>query len=257
MMRCLFSLVMLLSFLVSTGWSQTPFEPFEDNFVNTFDDDDPVTWASGGFPATLTHDPANGGSLILTEPFSLEEFGFSLGLADVLKDGGFVIADNTSAQAVLRVSEASAYAGIFSKAQGDANAMPPGDGGAFFANIRGNGIITLGNFAKQDELILFPSGLNAVENDVVLQLDTGVSSIIVSAWLADQPKPDFPVSMMYDNVDARPPGIMGISFGNSAGVTPVSATFSSFKIVPEPSTVSLVALGMCGLLGFRRRRPLG
>ena len=47
MMRCLFSLVMLLSFLVSTGWSQTPFEPFEDNFVNTFDDDDPVTWAVG------------------------------------------------------------------------------------------------------------------------------------------------------------------------------------------------------------------
>jgi hypothetical protein len=33
-------------------------------------------------------------------------------------------------------------------------------------------------------------------------------------------------------------------------------TFSG-KVVPEPSTASLVALGMLGLLGFRRRRPLG
>ena len=49
MMRCLFALVMLLSFLVSTGWSQTPFEPFEDTFDGPIDDDDPVTWVGAVF----------------------------------------------------------------------------------------------------------------------------------------------------------------------------------------------------------------
>jgi hypothetical protein len=57
---------------------------------------------------------------------------------------------------VVRVSTNLAYAGIFTKAQAG---PPDGDGGAFFANIRGNGIITIGNFAKQDALIEFPSGL--------------------------------------------------------------------------------------------------
>jgi hypothetical protein len=63
-------------------------------------------------------------------------------------------------------------------------------------------------------------------------------------------------------VGARDPGFFGLAFGagvdEATGMIPdVTVPFTEFSIVPEPSTASLVALGMLGLLGFPRRRLLG
>ena len=49
-MRCLSALTILLSLFVSTGWSQTPFFPFEENGpfgidgVGPFGNAEPVVW---------------------------------------------------------------------------------------------------------------------------------------------------------------------------------------------------------------------
>jgi MYXO-CTERM domain-containing protein len=255
-MRCLSALAMLLSFLASTAWSQTPFFPFEDTFDGPLDDDAPVTWLSGGFPVTITH---TDGDLVLSLPTQLD--GFALGLTVISKDGELVLDGDTSARTVFRVSDPNAFGSIYTRSQagfpGSVGVPEGGDGGAYFGNIAGNGTIQVGSFTNPDGILNLETTLDATTRDVVFQLDTFGNTVTASAWYADEPKPEFPPSITFTDDVARPPGFYGVSFGGFGdAATDVSATFRSFQIVPEPSTMSLAALGLgiLGLLGLRRRR---
>jgi len=95
--------------------------------------------------------------------------------------------------------------------------------------------------------------------DIVLQMTTLSDRIQASVWVDGDlsTKESFEIA-----VAARDPGSFGLAFGagtdEATGMAPdVTVPFNEFSIVPEPSTASLVALGMLGLSGFRRLRPLG
>ncbi len=260
-MRCLVTFVILSSIVTSTGWAQVLLFPFEDKFDGPIDDDDPVSWVGATFTdfqgnEVQTMLEVTDGSLKLSNPAQLDPTpvtGFSLGLTFAMKGGGFILADSISAQTVVRVSDPLAFAGIFTAAQSN---PPDGDGSAYFANIRGDGLITMGSFLGGQQTL--PTDLNAVDQDVALQLDVIGNEVIASAWLADLSKPDSPFTVTFTDESARPLGTIGHSFGRG-GDDPSGAfaLFRSYQIVPEPSTVSLVAFAMLGLLGLRRRGPLG
>ena len=172
-MKSRLTIALLLSFIASSVYAQTtPFFPFEDSFDGPIDDDDPVTWKSGGLPSTLT---VQNGDLILSEPFQLD--GFSLGLTEIWKDDARVLAGDFSARAVVRVSAPHVFAGLFGRGQDES-----GDGGAYFCNIRGSGLITVGSFTG--ETLTLETTLDVVNNDVVLQLDAFGDDVTASAWLA-------------------------------------------------------------------------
>ncbi len=87
-MRCLFTLTILFSLLTTTGWSQAPFFPFEENGpfgvdgVGPFGDTSPVVWLPTGLFTSEYSDNA----LALSNPPLIGE-NFSLGLTVVLASG--------------------------------------------------------------------------------------------------------------------------------------------------------------------------
>ena len=187
--------------------------------------DDPVTWKSGGLPSTLT---VQNGDLILSEPFQLQ--GFSLGLTEIWKDDARVLAGDFSARAVVRVSAPHVFAGLFGRGQDES-----GDGGAYFCNIRGSGLITVGSFTG--ETLTLETTLDVVNNDVVLQLDAFGDEVTASAWLAGAPRPDDAPTITFTDVDGagRPAGFCGQSFGAGGNdATGATATFRSFRAADEP-----------------------
>lgn len=251
-MRYLSTLAILLSFLASSGWSQTPFFPFEETFDSPIDDDEPVTWLSGGIPVSLAQ--ANG-DLILSDPFQFD--GISLGKAVVSKDGGVVMDGDTSAQTVFRLSDPIAFGFIYSRTQagfpGNPGVPEGGDGGGYFGNIDGNGLITVGSELAFDRVQTLQTTLDPTISDVVFQLDTIGNSVTASAWNADEPKPDFPPSITFTDDVTRPPGVFGLGVGGKGdAATDVTATFRSFQIVPEPSCGILLAIGIIGMRLFRK-----
>jgi len=253
-MKYLSTLAILLSFLASSGWS-TPFFPFEETFDGPIDDDDPATWLAGGFPLTITQ---TNGNMILSDPTQLAtgEEGFSLGLTVVSKDNELVIAGDTSAQTVFRLSDSRAFGSIYTRSQagvpGRVGVPEDADGGAYFGNIDGTGLLEVGSFLGDKPTL--QTTLDPTTRDVVFQLDTIGNRVTASAWYADEPKPDFPPSISFTDDVARPPDVFGLSFGGKGDAsTDVSVTFRSFKIVPEPSTAVLSLLG-CSLCCFLRRR---
>jgi hypothetical protein len=108
-----------------------------------------------------------------------------------------------------------------------------------------------------------PTGLNAVDNDVILRVDTIGDTVTARVRLAD---PLGPWSeALSASFELRPPGSFGLGFGFSPDfatdpnflATDATATFSSVSAVPEPAAGCLVAFGSLGLLGFCRRRFRG
>ena len=85
-MRFLTTFAFCLLCLTSSGWSQSPFFPFEDTFDGS-NMDDPVTWTGvelfGGAVPAATVEFDNG--LKLSNAVSLADFGldFSVGVAQV------------------------------------------------------------------------------------------------------------------------------------------------------------------------------
>jgi hypothetical protein len=272
--------------LAASGWSQTPFFPFEETFDGPIDDDEPVTWLSGGFPVELTH---VNGDLVLSGPTDLGPL--SLGKAVVSKGGELVVNGNSSAQTVFRLSDEIAFGFIYTKSQagfpGLPGVPPGGDSDGYFGNIDGNGLIRVGSFGAFGGSQTWQTDLDPIAHDVVLQLDTIGDTITASAWNADEPKPNSPPFATFTNDAARPPGVFGLGLGGwGDGAEDVTATFRSFKIatglppgildnpgldgfippglrnglpasshhaVPEPTSAVLSLLG-CSFLCFVRRR---
>ena len=83
------------------------------------------------------------------------------------------------AQAVVRVSDPFAFAGLYTRGQNQANG---GDGGAYFGNIRGDGLITTGSFTGEQLTLETP--LDPVNTDVlkqaVLELRDAGTTVIFS-----------------------------------------------------------------------------
>ena len=208
---------------VANAQQTTPSFAFTDDFEDgSVSDDSPVSLVSGGLPSTLN---VVDGDLILTEPFPLE--GFSIGLTNVTKGGKLVHAGDASAKAVVRVSDAFAFAGIYTRGQTTENG---GDGGAYFGNIRGDGLITTGSFTGAQLTLETP--LDPVTTDVVLQVDTIGTHVIATAWATDNPAAKYSITFV-DTV-ARPAGFMGQSFGRGGDdATGASATFKSLQVL-EP-----------------------
>lgn len=134
------------------------------------------------------------------------------------------------AQAVVRVSDPFAFAGLYTRGQNQANG---GDGGAYFGNIRGDGLITTGSFTGEQLTLETP--LDPVNTDVVLQVDTIGANVITTAWAVDDPTAKY--SMTFVDSLARPAGFMGQSFGRGGDdATGAYAIFRSLQVL-EPDAV--------------------
>jgi hypothetical protein len=269
-MRFVFAHAILFSLLTTTGWSQAPFFPFEENGpfgvdgVGPFGDTEPVVWLPTG---DFTSAYADNELKVSNTPFDGENP--SLGTTIVLTSGPddsegnptfpVVIADDLSVEARVRVNSAGTYASIFTRGQ---NPPPDGDGAAYFGRITGDGALGIANFADPSSFVSMPTGLDPINNDVILRVDTIGNTVTARARLADPLGPwSEPLSASFAS---RPPGVFGLGFGfdpnfetdpNFLGADAM-ATFRSVKAVPEPSTMCLVAFGILGAFGFRRRRPL-
>jgi hypothetical protein len=214
---------------VAGAQSVTPFFPFKDSFNGPIDDNRPVSWypAYGAETFTIHHR-----NLILTTPAVLVSNIFSLGSVVVFSDGAPMVAENTSAQAVVRVSDSFAFASIFAKAQA---APPAGDGIAYVARIGGNGILGVEIFSYAPPTVQtnLPTSLDPKTTDVVIQLDVVGNKITASAWAKNKPKKKYHITLT-DPAAPRPAGALGIGFGGYSevgeNVAGVSATFRSFKI---------------------------
>jgi hypothetical protein len=209
---------------VASAQEVTPFDPFNDSFGGRIDDDRPVSWVPVYGPETLT---VHHGNLILTDPAPVFP-GFSLGSVVVMSDDAFMVAGNTSARAVVRVSDPFAFASIWGKGQAG---PPAGDGGAYVARIGGNGILGAEIFGGA--VINLQTGLDPKKTDVVLQLDVFGNKITVTAWAKNKPNKKYHVTLT-DTAAPRPAGALGIGFGGYSevgeNVAGASATFRSFKI---------------------------
>jgi len=227
--KLVFSLAVcaLVAPTVATAQGFTPFFPFKDSFNGPIDDDQPVSWFPVFGVETLTVDQ---GDLILTTPASLVPGVFSLGLAVVFSGGLPMVAENTSAQAVVRVSDPFAFASIFTKGQAG---PPAGDGAAYVARIGGNGVLGAEIFTVPGAVINLQTDLDPTTSDVVIQLDTIGNQFTASAWAKNMPNKKYHVTLT-DLAAPRPPGGLGMGFGGLSfvgdNVAGVSATFSSFKI---------------------------
>jgi len=215
-------IIVALSTQTAIGSELIPFvDDFEDGSVS---DDVPVSIVSAEIPVSIE---ISNGDMILSEPLQLA--GYSLGLATVTKNGQFVHAQDVSAQSVVRVSDPLTFAGMWTRGQSGAD----GDGGAYFCNIGGDGVMNVGSFLGEPLSLETP--LDPTTSDVVLQLDTIGRHVIATAWPAGNPASKYSITFV-DSV-ARPAGMMGPSFGrlgeDAAGAY---ATFRSFQVL-EPDII--------------------
>jgi hypothetical protein len=207
----------------------TPFFPFKDSFNGPIDDNRPVSWYPAYGTETFTIHHRN---LILTTPAVLVPNIFSLGSAIVFSDSAPMVAENTSAQAVVRVSDSFAFASIFAKAQA---APPAGDGIAYVARIGGNGFLgaEIFSYAPPTVQTNLPTSLDPRTTDVVIQLDVVGNKLTASAWAKNKPNMKYHVTLT-DPAAPRPAGALGVGFGGCSeadeNIAGVSATFRSFKI---------------------------
>ena len=268
-MRCPSTLAILLSLLTATGWSQVPFFPFEENGpfgvdgVGPFGNVEPVAW----FPTGPFTSEYSDNKLTLSNPPLIGE-NLSLGLTVVLAAGPddaegnptfpAVIANDFSVEARVRVNNSGAFASIWTRGQ----SPDDGDGAAYVGAISGDGVLVIENFADvAGTRMELPTGLNAVDNDVILRVDTIGDTVTARVRLAD---PLGPWSeALSASFESRPPGSFGLGFGFNPDLSTdpnflaanATATFSSVSAVPEPTAGCLVAFGSLGFFGFRRRRP--
>ena len=122
------------------------------------------------------------------------------------------------------------FAGIGTREQTTENG---GDGGAYFGNIRGDGLITTGSFTGEQLTLETP--LDPVNTDVVLQVDTVGANVTTTAWAVDDPASKYSITLV--DTLARPAGFMGQSFGRVGDdATGAWATFRSLQVL-EPDAV--------------------
>ena len=272
-MRCLSALTILLSLFVSTGWSQAPFYPFEENGpfgidgVGPFGNTEPVVWLpTVGTGGAFTSEYADN-ALTMSE-LAFDGENISRGLTVVLTSGPndedgnptfpAVIGNDFSVEARVRVNSAGTFASIWTRGQ----SPDTGDGAAYYGGILGDGSLAIANFADLSSEVIMPTDLDPINNDVILRVDTIGDTVTARARLADPLGPwSDPLTASFES---RPPGTFGLGFGfdpnfatdpNFAGADAM-ATFRSVKAVPEPTGVSLVAFGLLGASGFCRRRVL-
>jgi hypothetical protein len=100
-----------------------------------------------------------------------------------------------------------------------------------------------------------PSSPFAVGQDWILEAGTVGSQLSMKAWRLGDPEPAVPQWTHIDSAISM--GQFGVGANHWAVLPPatVNATFDNitFRVVPEPSTIALVAMGLLASLCFRRR----
>ena len=276
-MRCLSALTILLSLFVSTGWSQAPFFPFEENGpfgidgVGPFGDIDPVVW----FPTTgtfggFTSDYSDNALTLSNAPLVPGTTNRTLGLTVVLAPGPndsegaptfpAVIGADFAVEATVRLNSGGGFGSIWTRGQ---SPPPDGDGAAYVGAITGDGRLVIENFADiEGSLVQLQTDLDPINNDVILRVETIGNTVTARARLAD------PLGEWSDpltaSFESRPPGSWGLGFGFQPDGAPdpdfpSAEAVTRFRsvtatVVPEPSTASLIGAGLFGVFSFCRRR---
>ena len=130
-------------------------------------------------------------------------------------------------------------------------------GGIVFTSTSGGTALFIGRSNPGSSLTEFgryPTDLDALDNDVVLQLDVINDEVSLWAWQAGQPMPAVPQLVAHDSTYAS--GFVGVVSTASRGNT---STFryvhvANEHIIPEPATILLAMLGMASVCVWRRRR---
>ena len=211
-------LALSVALATSCGWSQTiPLFPFEDNFDDPIDDDDPVTWVQQG--PTEGESEVTDGSLI---------FSASGGSFGVSKAGGTVVVQDMSAQTQLRLGGANeaTWAGIWARGI---------DRGVEFFDVYAGGIQKGGTLFVGEqfsdgevEILTTETALSPETHDVIIQLETLGNTITVSAWDARDNKPSQVSTLSYVD-DTLVEGMFGLGIGGGSGS---AASFRWFEVAP-------------------------
>lgn len=219
---------------------EVPGQVFCDNFSDgSATDGMPVTWV----PIGDTVLNATSGDAVVSGNVRFNDSSFS-GLRIVDREFG-----NVSLRTQVRLSE------------GGWIAVSVRDGASpieqqYTGVITVDGEIALGIVHPDGSIFptLTPTGLNPVDNDIMLQIDAIDDKIDFWAWSPGQPMPEVPSKSLRNSLIQT--GGISLNFGSTQDKT-VSGVFRYVQVatqsIPEPSAAILSCLGFACLLAWQRK----
>jgi hypothetical protein len=130
----------------------------------------------------------------------------------------------------------------------------------YAGEIRANGTMGIARLDGAPTPVILGTAavpFNPVDQDILLQFDAFGDKLSLWAWPVGESMPDEPQVVAFDaTYPEGPAGLISAAFVSS----PTDSTTFRFVHVanthiPEPSTLVLMSLGICGLLYARRRKP--
>ena len=223
--------------------------PFTDDFQDgDATDGSPVTWreqAEGGLPGIRE---VQDGDYIQQGP---GYFGSYVNESSVPPFGPI---GDVSIRTQLRVIDTD-NSWVFSSLAAGGGTNDQGNVQLLWGGIRENGGLFLGEFFEGANVthVSTELGFTPVDVDVHLQLDVRNNTLSLTAWADGSPKPESPQLVHARTTPPPSPGAFGFFTNSNENNTPRVA-FRSFSAVPEPTTSTLLLLGMPLIMGNRWRR---
>lgn len=240
-----------ITLLPSPSRAQSGFEPgpyFFDDFENSRNllDNDPVSWRNGVFNAQRSRITSDG-DLVIENGSDGSVIGLRNGA-----NTNWLTYEDAVIRTQVRVSDANDdnfAAGIFTRSLSPA---------VYFGYVNRAGEVVVRESEDLEtawDLARVPAGLDAVTNDILLEMTQRGSELSLTAWELGTVKPAMPQITVTDSTLVT--GTLGPYFWTDG--TTGDATFRFFEVadVPEPTSLHLLMLGIFGSGCLRGKRTRG